>query len=196
MTEPDRRPALLDAYRLAAEVVAGVEPAQVSQPTCCTEYDVAALVDHLVGAGHRAAVLGRGQAPSGEAFPHVALTEAPDELRRAGQDAGKAWADDSRLEATVTMEWGEAYRGANLVDMYLAELATHAWDLATATGQSLGDDDLARVALEAARAMLRPEYRDMMGVGNPFGAEQPAGDDATTLERFAAFLGRRIHWQP
>lgn len=31
-----------------------------------------------------------------------------------------------------------------------------------------------------ARAMLRPEYRDMMGVGNPFGAEQPAGEDATT----------------
>lgn len=34
--------------------------------------------------------------------------------------------------------------------------------------------------------MLRPEYRDMMGVGSSFGAEQPAGDDATTLDHIAA----------
>jgi hypothetical protein len=33
------------------------------------------------------------------------------------------------------MPWGEQYTGAALVDMYLAELAAHAWDLARATGQ-------------------------------------------------------------
>ena len=33
------------------------------------------------------------------------------------------------------MPWGEEYTGATLVDMYLAELAAHAWDLASATGQ-------------------------------------------------------------
>ena len=33
------------------------------------------------------------------------------------------------------MPWGEEYTGAPLVDMYLAELAAHAWDLARATGQ-------------------------------------------------------------
>ena len=32
--------------------------------------------------------------------------------------------------------WGEEYTGATLVDMYLAELAAHAWDLARATGQT------------------------------------------------------------
>ena len=30
------------------------------------------------------------------------------------------------------MPWGEEYTGAALVDMYLAELAAHAWDLARA----------------------------------------------------------------
>ena len=34
------------------------------------------------------------------------------------------------------MPWGEEYTGATLVDMYLAELAAHAWDLARATGQT------------------------------------------------------------
>ena len=33
------------------------------------------------------------------------------------------------------MPWGEEYTGATLVDMHLAELAAHAWDLARATGQ-------------------------------------------------------------
>jgi hypothetical protein len=33
------------------------------------------------------------------------------------------------------MPWGEEYPGAIVVDMYLAELAAHAWDLARATGQ-------------------------------------------------------------
>jgi hypothetical protein len=31
------------------------------------------------------------------------------------------------------MPWGEEYTGATLVDMYLAELAAHTWDLARAT---------------------------------------------------------------
>jgi uncharacterized protein (TIGR03086 family) len=120
----------------------------------------------------------------------VALAEAPDHLRRAGRDAAAAWADDGRLAATVTMPWGESYTGSDLVDMYLAELATHAWDLATATNQHLGDEELAATALEAARAIVRPEYRNLAGEGSPFGSEVEAPAGATAWERLAAFMGR------
>jgi uncharacterized protein (TIGR03086 family) len=92
---------------------------------------------------------------------------------------------------------GETYTGTTLVDMYLSELVAHAWDLAVATGQELAvDHDLADAALAGARSMLRPEYRDMVAVGSPFGAEQPVGEDASTLERFVAFMGRRPDWRP
>ncbi|HET6795380.1 MAG TPA: hypothetical protein VFH45_13105 [Acidimicrobiales bacterium] len=89
------------------------------------------------------------------------------------------------------MPWGETYTGATLVDMYLGELTAHAWDLAFATGQ-LGrlEPSLAGPALEGARQMLKPEYRDMMGKGNPFGAEATPPADASDWERFAAFMGR------
>ena len=40
-----------------------------------------------------------------------------------------------QLVVKVHMPWGEEYTGATLVDMYLAELAAHAWDSARATGQ-------------------------------------------------------------
>jgi hypothetical protein len=67
---------------------------------------------------------------------------------------------------------GEEYTGATLVDMYLAELAAHAWDLARATGQiDKLDPSLALPALEGARAMIKPQYRNMVEPGAPFGAE-------------------------
>ena len=192
MTTSDRRETLVLAYDHAAEVAAGVDMNQLHLATACPDYDVAALIDHLVGAGQRAVELGRGQTPSGDEFPHVELADAPDLLRQAAKDAQAAWADDTRLSATTTMPWGETYTGSTLVDMYLTELATHTWDLAAATGQlDRLDSDLANSALEAARSMLKPEYRNQLGKGAPFGTEVEAPADATAWERLAAFMGRQ-----
>lgn len=191
MSDTDRRSALHRSYEHAATIVAGVRADQTGLPTPCPEYDVAVLVDHLVGAGHRAVELGRGVAPTGDEFPHVELAEAPDELRATGKESAAVWADDANLDRTLTMPWGETYTGRTLVDMYLAELAAHAWDLARATGQvDRIDPALGSPALAAARAMLKPEYRDLMSSGSPFGAEVPAPEGATDYERFVAFMGR------
>ncbi|HTW07740.1 MAG TPA: TIGR03086 family metal-binding protein [Acidimicrobiales bacterium] len=191
MVSTDRRAALVRSYADAAEIVAGLSDQQLGLPTPCPDYNVSVLVDHIVGAGWRAVALGRGERPTGEEFPHVDLASAPDQLRRAGKEAEEAWADDTRLDESVTMPWGETYTGAVLVDMYLVELAGHAWDLAFATRQlDRLEPGLPGTALDAAHAMLKPEYRDLMGVGNPFGAEVPAPADASEWEVFAAFLGR------
>jgi uncharacterized protein (TIGR03086 family) len=89
------------------------------------------------------------------------------------------------------MPWGEEYSGATLVDMYLAELATHAWDLARATGQlDWLDPSLALPALDGALAMIKPHYRNMVEPGSPFAAEVPPPPDADDWERLAAFMGR------
>jgi uncharacterized protein (TIGR03086 family) len=192
MAKADRRPFLFHAYEHAADLVTGVKPDQLPDPTSCPDFDVAALVDHLVGAGHRAATLGQGAVPPDGEFPHVELADAPGELRAAGRAARAGWSDPARLDATVEMPWGEVYLGSTIVDMYLAELATHSWDLAAATGQLARlDADLARSALDGARAMLKPEYRDLLAVGSPYGQEWPAPDDSTDWERLAAFMGRR-----
>jgi uncharacterized protein (TIGR03086 family) len=192
MAEPDRRTSLLESYENAAVIVSGVPAAQAALRTPCPGYDVAGLIDHLVEAAYRAAALGRGQTPpAGDHSAHVDLAEAPARLRRAAAEAALAWADDSRLSSTVTMHWGEEYSGATLVNMYLAELAAHAWDLALATGQLHKlDPSLAVPALDGARAMIRPEYRDMVSTGSPFGAEVPPPPDADDWDRLAGFMGR------
>ena len=137
MADSDRRGTLLDSYENAAVIVSGIDPDELGHPTPCPKYDVAGLIDHLVEAGHRAAALGRGQAPPpGDRSPHVELSGAPGQLRSAAEEAAQTWGDDSSLSLRYTMPWGEEYTGATLVDMYLAELAAHAWDLARATGQA------------------------------------------------------------
>jgi uncharacterized protein (TIGR03086 family) len=192
MADSDRRSTLLDSYENAAVIVSGIAAGELGLPTPCPGYDVAGLIDHLVEAGHRAAALGRGQAPPpGDGSPHVELSDAPGQLRIAAEQAGQAWGDDSSLSLSHTMPWGEEYTGATLVDMYLAELAAHAWDLARATGQTDKlDPSLALPALEGARAMIKPQYRDMVEPGAPFGAEVSPPPGADDWERLAAFMGR------
>jgi uncharacterized protein (TIGR03086 family) len=192
MADPDRRSTLVASYENAAVIVSAINREQLAHPTPCPKYDVAALIDHLVEAGNRAAALGRGRTPPpGDESPHVELSDAPAQLRRAAKEAAVAWDGDSALSSTFTMPWGEEYTGATLVDMYLAELATHAWDLGLATRQlDKLDRSLALPALDGARAMIKPQYRDMVEPGVPFGAEVPLPPGADSWERLAAFMGR------
>src|SRR5208282_6107592 len=77
MADSDRRSTLLDSYENAAVIVSGIDADELGHPTPCPKYDVAGLIDHLVEAGHRAAALGRGQAPPpGDGSPHVELSDA------------------------------------------------------------------------------------------------------------------------
>src|ERR1700683_948470 len=192
MAASDRRSTLLDSYENAAVIVSGIVADELGHPTPCPKYDVAGLIDHLVEAGHRGAALGCGQAPPpGEESPLGELSDAPGQLRGAAEQAAQAWGDNSSLSLRYTMPWGEEYAGATVVDMYLAELAAHAWDLARATGQiDKLDPSLALPALEGARAMIKPQYRNTVEPGTPFGAEVSAATGADDWERLAAFTGR------
>ena len=192
MVDRDRRSRLFASYENAAVIVSAISHEQLAHPTPCPNYDVAALIDHLVEAGHRAAALGGGETPPpGDESPHVELSDAAAQLRRSATEAAVAWDGDAALSSTFTMPWGEEYTGASLVDMYLAELATHAWDLAQATRQlDRLDRSLALPALEGARALIKPQYRDMVEPGAPFGAEVPLPPGADNWERLAAFMGR------
>ncbi len=192
MAVTDRRSTLLDSYENAARIVSGIDADELGQPTPCPKYDVAALIDHLVEAGHRAAALGHGQPPPpGDASAHVELFAAPGQLRSAAKAAAQAWGNDSSLSRRHTMPWGEEFTGATLVDMYVAEIAAHAWDLATATRQiDRMDPSLALPALEGAQAVIKPQYRNLVEPGTPFGAEVSLAPDADAWESLAAFMGR------
>lgn len=192
MADLDGRSALLDAYENAAVIVSGIAAEQLRSPTPCPGYDVAAMIDHLVEAGRRAAALGRGEVPPpGDASAHIELSDAPGRLRAARAAAARAWAQDPSLALPVRMPWGEVYAGITLVSMYVAELAVHTWDLAKATGQiDRLNPSLAKPALQGAVAMIKPGYRNMVAPGVPYGTAVEPAVDATDWERLVCFMGR------
>jgi len=191
MTGSDPRLLLNRAFDQAALVVDGVTPEQLQLPTPCREFDVAALLTHMVGAAGRVSSMARGEQQT-EALP------LPDDLDATGwsaafqacqQAAAVTWTDDEVLERKFELPWG-TFNGAFVAQMYTMELTVHAWDLAAATDQvAVLDDDLATNSLAAAYAMLPPEPR---GGFIPFEAVVPVAEDAPAYHRLAAYLGRSI----
>jgi uncharacterized protein (TIGR03086 family) len=185
----DPRPLHRRAMAQTGSIVAAVSPAQFALPTPCAEYDVRALLGHIVGGLTRIAIVGEG----GDALARPARADdVPDDgwlaaYRAAEARATAAWADDATLDALVEVPWGKV-PGRFALAGYVQEILTHGWDLAKATGQPTeGDPELALWALANAKRILPPETR---GGEIPFGpvVEPPA--NAGPYAQLAAYLGR------
>jgi uncharacterized protein (TIGR03086 family) len=130
-----------------ARRLARVQPDQWTAPTPCTEWDVQALVNHVVGANRRYTLLLHG-ATAGE----VDATRTVDHL---GQDPvnsfvttaaalNAAFCEPGALARTAHHPGGER-TGAQLLEMRVLDVAVHTWDLARAIAadESLDPDVIA-----------------------------------------------------
>ena len=192
MTENmDPRPLHRRAVAQTGTVVAAVTPDQFALPTPCTEYDVRALLSHIVGGLTRAALVGEGD-PG--ALTRSAMADGvpgdgwPDAYRAAAARATAAWADDTKLDTLVEVPWGKV-PGRFALAGYVQEVLTHGWDLARATGQETErDPELATWALVTAKRILPPDIRGDAGV--PFGPVVEVSPNAAPYAQLAAWLGR------
>jgi uncharacterized protein (TIGR03086 family) len=194
-TTTDPRPAFLAAARIACDIVAGVSPDQLSDPTPCTEFDVRALLGHLVAVLHRVASVASGEPAIGQA---PLVTDVPDDgwgaaARAAVDDVRAAWSDPAVLDREMRLPFG-TLPGAAALASYTGELSTHTWDLAVATGQSPAwDEQVLAGALRAIRGKLPTAERPP---GVPFAEAVPVPDDAPLIDRLVAWQGRDPHWRP
>ena len=187
MTDP--RPLHRRAIAQTEPIVAAVCSAQLTLPTPCAEFDVRALLSHIVGGLNRVAIVGEG----GDALARPARADdVPDDgwaaaYRAAAARAQAAWADDAKLDALVEVPWGKI-PGRFAIAGYVQEILMHGWDLARATGQPTeGDPELAQWALAGAQRILPPESR---GDDIPFGPVVEVPADAAPYAQLAAYLGR------
>jgi uncharacterized protein (TIGR03086 family) len=194
-TTTDPRPGFFTAARIACDTVAGVSPTQLTAPTPCTEFDVRALLGHLVAVLRRVASVAAGTPAVGQ-VPLV--TDVPDDgwsaaVRAAVGDVEAAWADPAVLDRQMQLPFGRL-PGAAALASWTGELSTHTWDLAVATGQSPAfDEQVLTGALAAVRVKLPTAERPP---GIPFGNAVPVADDATVIDRLVAWQGRDPHWRP
>ncbi|WP_239331780.1 TIGR03086 family metal-binding protein [Frankia sp. CiP3] len=173
----------------ARALIAAVATDALQRPTPCPNFDVQALVEHMVSwlrmfdagfAGRSGAdpkTLGPGPEPATD-FADVAASV----LRR-----WRAGGPQAMVALT-----GPPTPGPFVYRMMVGEYVVHGWDLAAATGQPLPfSAEEAEFALAALRDMLQPQYR-----GGAFGPEVGVPANAAAVDRLVAFTGRDPRWIP
>lgn len=184
----DTLDAMLDA---TATLVAEIGDDELDRPTPCAELDVDGVIDHLTVWVQVFAGAADDTPVAFDPFTHHATGDRPATFAAAGRQlvAGlRAHGVDRPMTMTA-----DPLPGQLVLHMVLSEYVGHGWDLARATGRPVPfDDHQAAVALDSARAIIRPEYRET----GMFGPEVDVADDAPVLDRFVAFLGRDPAWRP
>jgi uncharacterized protein (TIGR03086 family) len=186
----DPRPVYTRATEQAAALIATVRPEQLTGPTPCTEFDVRALLSHIVGGTRRIAVVGEGGdglavEPNADGVADDGWAKAYDEVRVR---VLKAWESDERMTTPVRVPWGEV-PGHAALSGYVMEIVTHTWDLAEGLGHPFElDPELAGFALATARRQL-PDSRPR-DAGTPFDDRREAAEGAGVHEQLAAWMGR------
>jgi uncharacterized protein (TIGR03086 family) len=169
-----------------AALLAAVQPGQLAAPTPCPDYDVQALVNHILGWLQVFAAAADGRVLESDPAAFVSVAPVVDFEAAAAQlvAGGRSGGVDRAVRLT-----GAELSGQMVLAMTLMEYVTHGCDLAAATGQAVpfSDEELV-VTLERARATLPDQYR---GVGMPFGPAIDVPADASALSRLLGFMGRQ-----
>jgi len=168
------------------DLIAGVPVDAGARPTPCPDYDVDALVHHLVGGmqSFEAAANGRsaGFDPS-----TVEVGDDPAAQFRASADATVAGWREHGFDREVSM-MGDPQPASMVFNMTVMEYLTHGWDLAVGSGQPVPYTEAqAAEVLARAEGTLPPQYR---GGDMPFGEIVPVAADAPAIDRLAGFMGR------
>ena len=184
---------IASAHRLALEstgrVVAGVRPDQLGLPTPDAEWDVRALLNHVVSGNWWADELARGRtiAEVGDRWDGDVLGDnVVAAYTSSAEAAAAAFEAPGALDAPCAVSYGpvpgSVYAGHRFLDVLI-----HGWDLAVATGQPRTLDP---TLVEACFEVIEPQIDLLKGSGM-FGTpvDLPAGADRQT--QLLAVLGRR-----
>ena len=177
------------ALARTGRTVAGTRPDQLGLRTPCPDWDVRALLNHIVGVNvfFGALVGGEGMPfQPGGAPPELIGDDYVGAYDRSVHVALDAYRAHGALQRVVHAPIGDL-PGNVAVGINLVDNLGHGWDLARATDQDASiDDDLAEFALALAHQVVRDEFRN----GQAFGAVVPVPEDAPMTDRLVAFLGR------
>ena len=185
---------LSNAAEAMAAVARTITDDQLASKTPCTEYDVRALVNHLLFWGPSLAGAGRK-----ESVPQPAAAESEADLAAGDwrgrllallDDITSSWAPPGAWQGETSMGTPHTLPAPVMGNMIVGELAVHGWDLAAATGQRL-----------ELPADLLAHLRDTVFAGVEQGREMgmygsavavPAG--APALDRILGLTGRDPAW--
>ncbi len=185
------------AARSAVEVARNVKPDQLSAPTPCPDWDVRALVNHLMfWSAFRSELAARKVAapaddPVTEKTDFTARPDWPDTLAAQLDRAVAAWSEPGATDGDTGLAGG-SMPARMIAMMMVGELVVHGWDLARATGQRIGTDEEVLATVHEMAAAMGPQGREM----GAFGAEVGVPEGAPMLDRVLGLSGRDPKWTP
>lgn len=188
---------VVELYRRASEEfrvrVRGVEPKDWLRPTPCSEWDVRALVHHVVEEELWVPPLLDGatiEEMEGQLSGDLLGADPPGSVERAAEEAERAVADLRPPEGKVHLSYGEE-EPEEYLRQVLADHVVHAWDLAAAVD---GDKRIDPVLI-AAVAEWFAAREEMYRAGGVIGARaQSRSEDPQ--DRLLAAFGRDPSWAP
>ena len=180
---------LQQAQAISRTVLEQISADQMTNPTPCASWDVAGLVNHVVGGQHFFAAAMEGEKPDGDA-PDFASGDYMAAFDEGATRCAQAFGADGALGKNVTLPFGEM-PGQAFMGLAMTDTFQHAWDLAKATGQSTDlAPEMAKQLLAASQAAIQDSFRGDEGA--PFGPQQTAPEGASAADQLAAFLGRSL----
>jgi uncharacterized protein (TIGR03086 family) len=164
----------------------------LARPSPCAGWTARDVINHITGGATLFAISAeQGSVPDemlGQLMSGDNLGNDPQGAWKvASNRAMAAFGEPGVLDKLVTLPFGEMPAGAAL-NIAVFDVATHATDLARATGQTITDTGMLEAALEMGKQMVGPDLR----VPGVFDAEQPIADDAPITDRLLAFAGRKL----
>lgn len=190
---PDLREHVFAALEWTAELTGHVADDQRSLPTPCADFDVRSLLGHLGIVHEKLVGLARdlvdpydAAAWNQETFEKVTRERVDGHTAaeiaagfRAQAAAARTLWTAGRLHSPMTLSWGPARPGREVLSVYLMEAVAHGWDLATAIGQDAeAPAEAAEAALDAARRELPEDGPRGMEHWVPFDARVAPAPDA------------------
>ena len=170
---------LQTAYDRTTASVEALTSEDLHRPTPCAEWDVRALVAHIVAGTDGLVAVLRGEEPD---WGKDSLGDDPlAVLRQARDEALAAWSEPGAVETP-----SRQMPGMRVVDFAMADAVAHSWDLAAALGRPF---DLP----EAHAQLVFDRWEDVADTGRQYGVFGPrveVPDDAPVLVRLLGLFGR------
>jgi uncharacterized protein (TIGR03086 family) len=187
-------PQMAAAAAESARIVGGVRGDQLSAATPCGDWDLHALLNHIIlWTAYSAERRATGEQVPEELMNADFVAEPGYAADYAAQvdKAVAAWSDPAAWERNLNV-MGTPTPAADVASLLIAEMVLHGWDAAKASGQPYtARDDVAQAVLTAVEANAGL-FRTYQGFAEPV----PVPASASALDRALAQSGRDPGWAP
>jgi uncharacterized protein (TIGR03086 family) len=193
----DLRACHREATEVARAVVGAVGDLRLATP--CAGWDLGRLLAHMTGQNHGFAASARGETADLGIWADRPVGAAPATVFGASADAVlDAFADpgaDERGLWLPEIRAGGIFPSSVAIGFHLVDTVVHAWDVAKSLGAEVEfSPEVLAAALRPALAV--PDGDARLRDGAAFAPAVGAGEQAATLDRVLAALGRDPQWAP